>query len=228
MNIVDIILSVFLLLLFYRGFRRGFIGSIVYLLGLWGTIFVMRQYSYRVAHLLSAHIRLDATAASVLGHVITIVLCLVVIRLVIKLINSILDAIHLNLINRIFGGVFASFNGVLLLAVILLIIGLFTGVNKLDMESKANNAGVIAQVQGSVNEIVESAGEDNALLKKTLSELNPTGAATGLKRILVDDEDVKKSKEFSRKVSKFTQDSVILSWAQKFTDLIIRKSSVVY
>lgn len=225
MNIVDIILGVFLIWLLYRGFCRGFVGSILYLVGVLGTYCVIRQYSYLLANFLQDTVGLGHHVAVVLGYVFTFVICMVAVNFLIKLINNLLDALHLNLINRIFGALLAALNGLLLITLLLIILSISTGETSFAASSRLSSGNLMDQAHDKVDELIDEQVGDNETLKQTLKGLNPADAARKLEELMNESKPAKKASAFSKKVNEFTQSSIILGWANSLKQIIIHKST---
>lgn len=225
MNSIDIILGVFLIWLLYRGFCRGFVGSILYLVGVLGTYCVIRQYSYLLANLLQNSVGMGKNVAVVLSYVVTFVICMVAVNLIIKLINDLLDALHLNLINRIFGGLLAGFNGLLLITLLLIIISVTTGETSFSASKSPTSKGLVGQVQQKVDELIDEYVGDNETLRQTLENMKPEEAMTKMEEMIKDGTIKKKPNAFSNKVNELTQSSMILGWADSLKQIIIHKSA---
>lgn len=225
MNMVDIILGVFLIWLLYRGFCRGFVGSILYLVGVLGTYCVIRQYSYLLANLLHDSAGLGHNVAIVLSYVLTFVICMVAVNLIIRLINNLLDALHLNLINRILGALLAGFNGLLIITLLLIILSVSTGETSFSASGSSVHTNLVEQMQEKVDALIDEQVGDNETLRQTLKSMKPSEAMKKLEELMDNGTIKKKPSAFSRKVEELTHASVILGWADTFKQIIIRKSA---
>ena len=118
MNIVDYILIVVLVLFFWRGFVRGFIGTLAWLAGLLIGTWLAGQFYVRVGVWLDQWIHQQSLSAMV-SFVGVLVLSMVLIGLIFAVVNKIFNMIPvIGYINHFLGGVVGLVEAVFLIGII--------------------------------------------------------------------------------------------------------------
>lgn len=106
MNIIDIILSIFLLLGIVRGFFKGFFvelaGLVALVLGIYGAI----HFSDRMYYFLSLFITWEEKYLSIVAFALTFILIVVLISIIGKVLTQMAGVLALGLVNRLLGAVF--------------------------------------------------------------------------------------------------------------------------
>jgi len=139
LQVFDWIFGVIFLVFVFTGIKNGFIGSIIQIVGIFLTFTFIGKFIPMMQNLLLDKFELNVTIANILSYILLIIAFAIVIKMIIFLTNSMLKLLQLNMINRIFGGLFglvAGFGFILLFASL---INLFpnSGIsNKLNQKSK--------------------------------------------------------------------------------------------
>ena len=106
MNVIDIVLGIFLLLGFIRGFQKGLIielaGIVALLLGIFGGL----RYSYLAEPYLEKWTSWSSSSIEIVSFFIVFVGVLIAVSILAKLLTTIINSIALGFINRIFGAFF--------------------------------------------------------------------------------------------------------------------------
>ncbi len=124
MNVLDIILGVFLLILMFNGFRKGFIKSVIGLLGLVVIVFFIAKTGHLVKALLITKFEFGEILAMILSYILIAFIITIVAKIVIKILQIIIDFLRINWLNKLLGTLFGLFNGALIIAIIILLVNL--------------------------------------------------------------------------------------------------------
>ena len=124
MNILDIILGVFLLILMFNGFLKGFIKSVIGLLGLVVIIFFIAKTGHLVKALLITKLEIGEVLATRLSYILIALIITIVAKIVIKILHIIIDFLRFNWLNKLLGTLFGLFNGALIIAIIILLLNI--------------------------------------------------------------------------------------------------------
>ncbi len=107
MNWIDIVILVIIVWFGYKGFKNGLVWELTSFISLILAIWVSLKYSYFTQELLIKHLSLQGSYIPFLSFVITFLLVLILVGLVAKLITKILNIVHLGVLNKLLGLVFA-------------------------------------------------------------------------------------------------------------------------
>ena len=124
MNILDIILGVFLLILMFNGLLNGFIKSVIGLLGLVVIVFFIAKAGHLVKALLITKLEIGEVLATILSYIFIALIITIVAKIVIKILHIIVDFLRLNWLNKLLGTLFGLFNGALIIAIIILLLNI--------------------------------------------------------------------------------------------------------
>ena len=124
MNILDIILGAFLLILMFHGFRKGFIRSIIGLLGLVVIVIVIARTGHLFKGMLMVKLGFGEVLAVISSYILIAIIIILVVKLIIYILHSIVELFNLNWLNKLLGGLFGLFNGTLIIAIILIILNI--------------------------------------------------------------------------------------------------------
>ncbi|WP_019037124.1 CvpA family protein [Psychroflexus tropicus] len=160
MNVLDIVLGVFLLIGFLRGFQKGFIIELSGILALLLGIYAGLSYGYLAEHYIEGWTDWSASTVEILGFFAMFVLVLILVSILAKLLTTIINSIALGLINKIFGAIFGVIKTALFLIILLL---LFEYVN--------TNGRFIAETKLEDSVIVSILRELTATLLPSFQEL---------------------------------------------------------
>jgi len=137
MGIIDWIIVILLVAFMIVGFRRGFAGMAVQLLGYIASFFLIGQYYPLIRNSLVYKYHFDGVLASILAILLILILLGVIVRLVIFLLNKTLRLVNLGTTNRLFGALFGLLNALLIVMIFCLLVDYFPGLAKpLKMRSK--------------------------------------------------------------------------------------------
>jgi len=124
MQVIDIILGVFLLFFLINGFRKGLIKSVLNVFGLIVIIILLVKFSIPLKNMLIVEIGLQEILATIVSYVLIVLVVSLFIRLISYLLKKILSMLNLGFADKILGMIFGFLNGVLIIAILLLVIDL--------------------------------------------------------------------------------------------------------
>ena len=121
MNVLDLLLSVFLLIGLVRGLFKGFFSELAGLLSLIGGIYAAIHFSGATYAFLRSFIEWEPQYLAILSFAVTFFIVALVISLAGNILTKMVHMVALGFINRLFGGIF----GVLKMAFLASIIMMF-------------------------------------------------------------------------------------------------------
>ncbi|MBK9735892.1 MAG: CvpA family protein [Saprospiraceae bacterium] len=132
--LLDIIVAIVISLGFYLGYVRGLIKTVFDSLSLIIGILAALKLSPIVIGILQSIIKTSAAVTFLLGVVITFIAVMALIRFVGKKLEDILEAVHINFVNKIAGG---ALQGLFFAYILSLGLWLVNSLNVLNPETKA-------------------------------------------------------------------------------------------
>ncbi|MDL2227427.1 CvpA family protein [Odoribacter sp. OttesenSCG-928-L07] len=142
MNWLDIVILIPCVWFFYTGFKNGFVKSITQLialiLGIWVSIkfsdgvlnFCFEKFPQLQEHTSS----MSPQLIKIIAFVVVFILVIIVIHLIGTLVDKLVSMIALSSINKIIGGAFGVFKGLLITGVIIYILNMFNIINPIIKE----------------------------------------------------------------------------------------------
>jgi len=166
MSTIDIVLAVILFAFFVLGFMKGLIKTVVQLLALVLTLYLMSTSGHLVKTELISRFSLDPTLATVLAYVVMALVIFIMAKLVILVLNNLVDALQLKAVNRILGGLFGILNACFIFALILVLIEFLPIQEKFYHATK--NSNIVSYVRNAKNAI--KADLPDAIIPEKFSE----------------------------------------------------------
>lgn len=152
MHILDIILGIFLLILTLWGVKKGFIASVIQLLGLVIAFIVVSKLGHFVKSWLMNEFNLSEILAVIASYIIIFIVIMIIVRIIIFLMHRFVELLHLKWLNRLLGGLFSLANGILILSILTIILN----ISPFDKEiRKFTHESHIMKVVRSVTNILE-------------------------------------------------------------------------
>ncbi len=124
MNILDIILGIFLLVLLIHGLIKGFIQSIISLLSLVVIVFLIAKTGHIFKGMLIIKLGFSELLAIVCSYILIALAIIIIAKITIKILQMIIEFLNLKWLDRILGAFFGIFNGALIITIILLLLNL--------------------------------------------------------------------------------------------------------
>lgn len=152
MHILDIILGVFLLILAIWGIKKGFIASVIQLVGLVVAFVVISKMGHFVKEWLIMEFELSEIIAVIASYILIFIVIMLLVRLIIFMMHRFVEMLHLKWLNRLLGAIFSIINGLLILSILTIILN----ISPFDKEiRKATEESHVMKVVRSITGIVE-------------------------------------------------------------------------
>ncbi|MCF7858306.1 MAG: CvpA family protein [Candidatus Cloacimonetes bacterium] len=167
MNVLDIILAVVLIVLLFNGLRKGFVNSIVSLLSLVVIILIIAKLGHVVKNELIFRLECSDLVAAILSYILISIVIYLIARITVKVLQMILELLHLKWLDRLLGAVFGVFNGVLVIAIMILLLNLLPYEKQI---TEFTSSSVIASNIRSATDIIEAKYPELKKRAKTIGE----------------------------------------------------------
>ncbi|MDP8267846.1 MAG: CvpA family protein [Candidatus Tenebribacter davisii] len=152
MNVLDIILGIFLLVLLFYGLKKGFINSIISLLSLIVIVLFIAKSGHIVKGLLIVKLGFSEFLAILCSYILIALAITLIAKITIKILHMIIEFLRLKWLDRVLGALFGVFNGTLIIAIILLLLNLLPFEKQI---TKFTSSSVIADNVRSITDKVE-------------------------------------------------------------------------
>ena len=119
---LDIILSLFLVFFLFVGYKKGFISSIISLVGLSSVVVLIGRFAPLAKEGLIGRFALSPFTATILSYVLIVVLIMLIAKIVKIILHKIILFLEINWLDKLLGSVFGLMNGVLILMLIVILI----------------------------------------------------------------------------------------------------------
>ncbi len=119
---LDIILSLFLVFFLFVGYKKGFISSIISLVGLSAIVILIGRFAPLAKEGLIGRFALSPISATVLSYVLIVVLIMLIAKIIKIILHKIIIFLEMNWLDKLLGSVFGLMNGVLILMLIVITI----------------------------------------------------------------------------------------------------------
>lgn len=125
MNILDILLSIFLLLGFVRGIFKGFLVELAGLVALIAGIYGAIHFSDGILRLLQTFISWEERYLSLVAFAVTFCLIVAIISVLARLLTKVINFLALGILNRILGAIFGMLKTAFLASLFLMFLDHF-------------------------------------------------------------------------------------------------------
>lgn len=122
MSMIDIVLSVVFVIFFSVGAAKGLIKSVVQLLGLIVTLYVISAGGHLIKNFLISRFSIEPLFASIASYLFIIVVIILMAKLVTLILHSVAGFLKLKGLNRFLGGLFGICYGYFFIALFLTLI----------------------------------------------------------------------------------------------------------
>ncbi len=140
LNWFDIVVAIVLILAFFNGLQKGLVMQLVSLVGLILAVIFAGQLAKNILPWLMEVVQLSSNVAPVVAYIVAFALIMVVISLIGNLIQKFMEAVHINFLNKLLGGVIALGISMVILSLILnLVLMLDTKERIIKQETKENS-----------------------------------------------------------------------------------------
>src|SRR6056297_2829207 len=106
MSVIDIVLSVMIVIFFSLGFSKGLIRSVIQLLGLIATVYLITTSGHFVKAELVSRFDLQPVLATIAAYLVIALIIFLMAKLIGWLLESLDGLLQLKFFNRLLGGVF--------------------------------------------------------------------------------------------------------------------------
>ena len=161
MGSIDLVLSGVLFIFFFIGIMKGFIKGLIQILGMIFTLYMIANGGQFVKEELISRFSLDPMLATVLSYVVIIVVIALMVKLIIRILDSFVNLINMKGFNRVLGGLFGILNGVVIMAMILVIVDLSPFAKQ--FYEKTNKSQIVGKVKYLKNEVAFSIPKEKIL-----------------------------------------------------------------
>ncbi|MDP8204870.1 MAG: CvpA family protein [Candidatus Tenebribacter mawsonii] len=124
MNILDIILGIFLLVLLFHGLTKGFIRSAISLISLVVIVILIAKSGHIFKGMLMVRLGFNEFFAIICSYILIALVIVLIAKLTIKILQMIIEFLRLKWLDRVLGAFFGVFNGTLIIAIVLLLLNL--------------------------------------------------------------------------------------------------------
>ncbi|MBK9270082.1 MAG: CvpA family protein [Saprospiraceae bacterium] len=107
--IVDIVCLILVGTSFYLGYTKGIIKTVFGVLAILFALLATLKFSFVMINLLEKILDTDPRINIILGFALTFILVMIAIRMIGHGLEKVLETIHLNILNKVAGGVVAGF-----------------------------------------------------------------------------------------------------------------------
>lgn len=132
MNLLDIVIIVPIGFITYMGFAKGFVREVFNIAGVIIAIFITFEYMGPVAGFLAPFVD-NKDAATITAGISLFIMSIVLVQAGVMWIESVLDVIHLSILNKLAGLIFGFAKSAILVSAVLL---LLTGINMPSEENR--------------------------------------------------------------------------------------------
>ncbi|MCF7793704.1 MAG: CvpA family protein [Candidatus Cloacimonetes bacterium] len=122
MHLLDIIIGIFVLAFVFNGLRKGFIKSVLGLLGLIVIIILIIKIGNPVKIMLIRELGINEILAVALAYILIIFFITIVVKIIGWMLSKIMNILNAGCLDRILGMVFGFLNGVLIIAIVLILL----------------------------------------------------------------------------------------------------------
>jgi len=118
---LDIIFGIFLLIFALKCMFKGFVASVIQLLGLIVIVFTIAKAGQFVKLIVIEKLGWGETISTIVSYILIAVIILFMIKFIIFLMNRVVEVLNLKWLNKLLGAFFGILNGLLLIAVLIII-----------------------------------------------------------------------------------------------------------
>lgn len=124
MNVLDIVLGIFLLVLLFHGLQRGFIKSVIRLLSLFIIVIIIAKSGHIFKGMLMVRLGFSEFIAIACSYILIAITIVIIAKVTVKILQMVIDFLHLKWLDKLLGAFFGVLNGTLIIAIMLLLLNL--------------------------------------------------------------------------------------------------------
>jgi len=122
MGIFDWLILLFIVYLMWRGWRKGFIGTLLHLVGVIMVFFLVAHYFPMVKQGLIIKLHLGTLLSTILAVILIVAMIAIIVQIIKLILERTLKLIHMSFINSAMGALFGFMTGLLLIVVLSILI----------------------------------------------------------------------------------------------------------
>lgn len=130
MGIFDWLIILFLVFVLWRGWRKGFIGMLLHLIGIILVFFLIAHYFPLVKHGIILKLHLGVFVSTILAVVLIVALIAIIVQIIRMLLEKAVKLMHMSFINSAMGALFGFMAGLIFLVVLSIMIELIPSVER--------------------------------------------------------------------------------------------------
>jgi membrane protein required for colicin V production len=122
MGTLDIVLTGVLFLFFVIGFVKGLVRTIIHLLAMVLTVYMVFNSGHLVRQELMKYFSFNPTISTVLAYIVMILVIMLMAKFITLIMSKLVEILQLKFLNRLLGGLFGVLNGVFFIIIFLVLI----------------------------------------------------------------------------------------------------------
>jgi uncharacterized membrane protein required for colicin V production len=130
MGIFDWLILIFLAFLLFRGWRKGFIGMLLHLVGIILVFFLIAHYFPLVKHGLMLKLHLGAILSTILAVILIVAMIALIVQIIKMLLERAVKLMHISFINSSVGAMLGFLTGLVFLVILSMLIDLIPAVSR--------------------------------------------------------------------------------------------------
>ncbi len=116
MSLIDLIITVFLIIAFVRGYKNGLLKEITSLISIFIGLFAALYFSDLVKKLLIEKFQYQSNFIDIVSFIITFLIAFYGLKLLTNLTDKLADMLFLGWLNNLLGGLFSSLKAILIIS----------------------------------------------------------------------------------------------------------------
>jgi uncharacterized membrane protein required for colicin V production len=122
MGIFDWLILLFIAFMIWRGWRQGFIGMVLHLVGVILVFFLIAHYFPLVKHGLMLKLHLGVILSTILSVILIVAMIAIIIQIIKMILERTLKLMHISFLNSAMGGIMGAMTGLIFIVVLSLLI----------------------------------------------------------------------------------------------------------
>ena len=119
MNIIDLVITIFLIIAFVRGYKNGLIKEVMSLLSVFIGLLAALYFSDFVKNILIEKFQYQSNFIDIVSFILTFLIAFYGLKLLTNLTDKLADMVFLGWLNNLLGGLFSSLKAILIISFII-------------------------------------------------------------------------------------------------------------
>ncbi len=151
MGIFDWLMLLFLVFLMWRGWRKGFVGMLLHLVGVILVYFLVAHYFPLVKAGLMDKVHMGTILATILAVVLIVAMIAIIVQIIKMILERTLKLMHISFINSAMGAILGFMTGLLMLVVLSILIDVMPFLSRpLENSSKHRVYSAVKVIRGEM------------------------------------------------------------------------------